>query len=235
MNPEVGAMAGTATATGLISSARGSVRSYYSTQHLWAAQHFSRLAGDFERDHAGQSRIFLQHRSYVMGAVMESVAFLEAFVNEVFKDASDGEPGAVGGLSPEVVRRLAMYWGDHNRAEALTKYRMARVLVGCEPADAGRSPHDDVVHVIKLRNWLIHYEPRTLGEESPDQRIDHIRGRFVDNPLLGRPGATWFPNHALSAGCAAWAVQSVRAFVDEFTQAIGSTRPHHRLAHDEQP
>jgi hypothetical protein len=235
MSADIRAMAGIATATGLVGSARASVRSYYSTQHLWAAQHFTRLAADFERDHAGQSRIFLQHRSYVIGAVMESVAFLETFINEIFEDASDGESGAVGGLAPNAVRRLAMYWRDHDRAETLAKYRMARILVGCEAADAGRRPHEDVRHVIKLRNWLTHYKPRTLGEESPDKLIDHIRGRFADNPLLERAGATWFPNHALSAGCAAWAVQSTHAFVDEFTQAIGSTRPHHRLKHDEEP
>ena len=152
-----------------------------------------------------------------------------------FEDASDGESGAVGGLSPDAVHRLAMYWGDHDMAKTLAKYRMARLLVGCELADTGSSPYDDVVHVIRLRNWLIHYKPRTVGEESPDTLIDHMRGRFVDNPLLGGAGATWFPDHALSAGCAAWAVQSVRAFVDEFAQVIGCTRPHHRLEHDEEP
>jgi hypothetical protein len=85
MGSDVRAAAGVATATGLVGSVRAAVRSYYSTQHLWAAQHFTRLAADFERGHADQSRIFLQHRSYVMGAVMESVAFLEAFINEMFR------------------------------------------------------------------------------------------------------------------------------------------------------
>ncbi|MEA2202729.1 MAG: hypothetical protein QOI89_3409, partial [Solirubrobacteraceae bacterium] len=83
MSSDVRATAGVVTATGLVGSVRAAVRSYYSTQHLWASQHFARLAADFERDHAGHSRIFLQHRSYVIGAVMESVAFLEAFINEV--------------------------------------------------------------------------------------------------------------------------------------------------------
>jgi hypothetical protein len=56
-------------------------RSYMSAQHLWAAQHYVRLAQDFERERAGAEGIFIRHRSYVFTAVSEAVAFLEAFIN----------------------------------------------------------------------------------------------------------------------------------------------------------
>jgi hypothetical protein len=225
-----------ATGFGVAGHAIARVRSYLSTQHLFAAELFARLAADFEGDHAGgPQRIYLQHRAYAMGSVLESVAFLEAYVNEIYQDAAEGRASATDGLPDCAVAQLAAYWTDHARADLLVKYRMARLLVGAPAADAGRRPHDDVVYVIRLRNWLVHNKPRDRGDDSPDQLIDHVRGRFPENPFLGNAQVSWFPEHALSAGCAQWALASVRAFVDEFVTAIGCTRTHHRLEHDEQP
>ena len=81
-------------------------------------------------------------------------------------------------------------------------------------------PDEDVTYLVKLRNWLVHYTPRTVSAEDP-HTLDHIRGRFADNALMAGGGNAWFPDHALGAGCAGWAVPSVRAFVDEFLAVIG--------------
>jgi hypothetical protein len=192
---------------------------------------------DFERDHAdGPQKIYLQHRAYVIGAVLEAVAFLESFVNEIIKDAADGHSGATAGLTDQAVVRLAASWQTIEGASVMDKYRMVRVLTDTPAADTGRRPHDDVVHLVRLRNWLVHNKPRDVGEDSPDKVIDHVRGRFPANPFLDSPGrVAWFPNHALSAGCASWATTSARTFAEEFVTAIGSTRRHHRQEFDETP
>jgi hypothetical protein len=171
-----------------------------------------------------------------MGAVLEAVAFLESFVNEILKDAADGHTGAIGGLADAIVARLAASWQTIEGASVVDKYRMVRVLADAPAADAGRRPHDDVAHLVRLRNWLVHNKPRDVGEDSPDKVIDHVRDRFAPNPFLDSPQrVSWFPNHALSAGCASWAVTSARTFAEEFVDAIGSTREHHRQRFDEQP
>ncbi len=231
------AQAGVAAGIGFTGSVIGRARHYLSAQHLFAAEHFSRLAADYERAHVGDpQRIYLQHRAYVMGAVLEAVAFLESFVNETLKDAADGHTGATGGLADEVVARLAASWQTIEGASVVDKYRMVRVLADAPAADAGRRPHDDVVHLVRLRNWLVHNKPRDVGEDSPDKVIDHVRDRFPANPFLDSPQrVAWFPNHALSAGCAAWGVTSAHTFADEFVTAIGSTREHHRQSFNEQP
>ena len=67
-----------------------SMRGYFSTQHLWSAEHFIRLTAELEAAHTGEARFSIRHRSVLpLGAVGEAVAFLEAFVNELFQDAAD--------------------------------------------------------------------------------------------------------------------------------------------------
>jgi hypothetical protein len=101
------------------------------------------------------------------------------------------------------------------------KYDMARVFAGHRRSDAGRRPHEDITYLVKLRNWLVHYRPRTVSPEDPYKLIDHVRGRFADNLFMTGSRNTWFPDHALGAGCAGWAVHAARAFVDEFVAVIG--------------
>jgi hypothetical protein len=200
------------------------MRSYLSTHHLWAAEHFTRLAAESEATHTGQPRFSIKNRAYVIGAVGESVAFLEAFINELYQDAADGG-GDAAGLSPDMARLMAEYWRTTDNAKAVEvtkKYDLARAFAGCPRSDAGRRPHEDVTYVVKLRNLLVHYTPKTVSAEDPVYtRIYHVRSRFADNALMAGSGNAWFPDHALGAGCARWAVQSARAFGDEFVAVIG--------------
>ena len=75
----------------------------------------------------------MRHRAYVLSAVGEAVAFLEAFVNELYQDAADGTAGAADGLSPDMVRLMAEHWRGTNSGKsigAIEKYDMARVYAG---------------------------------------------------------------------------------------------------------
>jgi hypothetical protein len=238
MGEDVRVQANVAMAAVASVTATAAVRSYFSSQHLWAAKHFVQLAADFERGHAGESRLSVQHRAYVMGAISESVAFLEAYINELYQDATDGTAGAADGLPPDMVRLMREYWRSTDRGksiEVMKKYDMARVFAGHPTADASRRPNDDVKYLIKLRNWLIHYRPKTISDEKPETVIDHVRTRFAENPLLGPAGESWFPNHALGSGCGDWAVRSVRAFTDEFSATVGSLATYQTVTWDEEP
>jgi hypothetical protein len=209
------------------------LRGYLSAQHLWAAEHFTRLAAEYEAAHAGEPQLWIPQRSYVLGAVGESVAFLEAFINEVFQDAKDATDGVTGaqapqGLSGDVVRLMAAYWTSTNEGErvrALDKYDAARLFAGCPRQDRGRLPDQDVPRVIALRNWSVHYRPQSYSHEEPDLRakIEDARPRIdqPENALMAGENNPWFPDKALGAGCARWAAQAVRAFVDEFVTAMG--------------
>lgn len=62
------------------------VRHGISSQHLWTAQHTVDLCRQREVEIIGKRMLDMTHRSYAIGAVMASVAFLEAFINEVVGD-----------------------------------------------------------------------------------------------------------------------------------------------------
>jgi hypothetical protein len=109
------------------------IRSYLSSQHLWSARHFTRLAADHERDHAGDSRISVQQRAYVLSAVGEAVAFLEAFINELYQDAADDTAGAADGLSPGMVRLMAEHWRGTQERQVDECRREVRHGPGCTP------------------------------------------------------------------------------------------------------
>src|SRR6266852_2951747 len=66
-------------------------RTYYSPIHIQAAAMFARACGEVERTSANSpdDRTFMTHRGYVTGAVMSSVAFLEAVINELWADAAE--------------------------------------------------------------------------------------------------------------------------------------------------
>lgn len=86
-------------------------RSYLSTQHLWMAEHCTRLATAYENDHAnGAPSFHIYLRGYVLTVIMESVAFLEALINELLADAHEKQPGHIDALTESARQSLGRYW-----------------------------------------------------------------------------------------------------------------------------
>jgi len=120
------------------------MRSYLSAWHLWAAKHLAGRADEIE----DRPEYLLANRAYVTGAVLSSVAFLEAAINEVFDDIADGHDSYVGPLSAETKKCLASLWtGDKSieRESILKKYREA---LQC----SGKPAFDKELNLIKMRN-----------------------------------------------------------------------------------
>lgn len=63
---------------------RVSMRSYFSTHHLWASRHFAERSRIFEASHAGRPKF------EVIGAVIEASTFLESAINELCDVAHRG-------------------------------------------------------------------------------------------------------------------------------------------------
>ncbi len=66
-----------------------SMRIYFSTYYLWAAEHFWKLAGEIETSHQGRPQFNLQHRVYIMNSILSATAFLEAAINEFYEIVLD--------------------------------------------------------------------------------------------------------------------------------------------------
>jgi hypothetical protein len=63
------------------------LRHYFSTHLLWTAFHASEKAREIEAAHTGRSTFDIEHHSYVLTAIVSAAGFLEAAINEFFKDA----------------------------------------------------------------------------------------------------------------------------------------------------
>jgi len=107
---------------------------------LWAADSFVQLAREIEDRHTGRPEFNVLHRSFVVGAVLSAVAFLEAAINEFFLDAVEEHQSYVGPIPEPVHDALRAYWREsRGMGSFLEKYQIVRnldedvLLVGCTP------------------------------------------------------------------------------------------------------
>ncbi len=201
------------------------MRVYFSSYHLWAAEHFMGLASDIEAAHQGQSKFNIKHRTYVTGAVFASVAFLEAAINELFKDAADKHESYVGSLGGVVLSELADKWeqteGRNKHVYILKKYQFALKFAQQPIFIKNEPPYKDVGLLIRLRNELVHYKPETLGGTDIHGLQVELENKFPINAIMVNSASPFFPDKCLGYGCVKWALTSSRNFTDEFFKKLG--------------
>lgn len=202
------------------------MRVYYSSYHLWAARHFAALAKGIEATRGDRQRFDIRHRAYVTNSVFSAVSFLEAAINELYQDVADGHKSYIAGLDSDSKRIMSDFWDfteGRNRSAftLLDKYQIALTFLRKQQFETGRRPYQDASLVVKLRNELVHYKPRSLGGKDEHRLVRQLSGKFDDNPLMSGSGNPWFPDKCLGYGCADWSVRSVIAFADDFFDRIG--------------
>jgi len=202
------------------------LRAYHSSHHLWAAEHYSQIAGEIENTHSGPSRFDIRHRAYVTNCIMSSVAFLEAAINELYQDCYDVHLSYVAPLASNVRETIADFWGmtekeNKSPISVLDKYQLTLRFSDNEPFKKGESPYQDVDLLIKIRNSLVHFKPESLGGENVHKLENKLKGKFSENVLMAGSGNPFFPDKVLGSGCTEWATASVRAWAEEFFKRLG--------------
>jgi hypothetical protein len=208
-------------------------RSYFSILHLQAAAFFARCSAAIEHANTGEhSRSARsQHKCYVVGSVITSVASLEAMINEIFSDSSERYSEYLADLPDNIRTRFARMWAEGiprtARYSILNKYQIALTLAEKEMLDASAAIVQNVTALVALRNQFVHYEPEwildhtTEGAQKEKHRFEKLlAGRFPLNPLTGRDNP-FYPDKVLGHGCAAWAVASTISFAEEFCARLG--------------
>jgi hypothetical protein len=207
------------------------IRHYFSLSHLAAASVMAKQCEDIESaeslsvewpasNHTNQA--------CAISALISSVAFLEATINEVFSDCADGtsphsqpfpNAGLLASLWAQGVPRTASY-------SVIEKYQIALTLAGKEQMPINCNPAQDVDALVFARNYLIHFEPEfvrstTVSEKAKFQKIhSRLRNKFELNRLAPK-NCLFFPEKALGAGCAKWAASTALAFTDCFFRSVG--------------
>jgi hypothetical protein len=210
---------------------RVSTLTLLSKDHLGGALYFAESAALIEQSEAGTQRL-AEHRAFVIGAVLCSVGFLEAKINELFHFAEDSLFLRGSGIPPRTARHLtqARKVARLDRLPVDRKYQAALLLTGKAPLDEGREPLQSAVLLVDLRNALVHFRPawsvieeHRTSEEELSALARGLKGRFPLNPLLSRR-EVFFPDLCPSYGCAAWAVTSAFSFAETALLRIGLRR-----------
>ena len=199
------------------------VKYSFSKQHFRAAKFFASQASAIEQEaipvpEARQA----EHRAYVTGAVLLSVAALESSINELYHEIISKEKKTIGHLDSRAIDLIVGMWAETERAPILQKYQRALLFSGRQVFDKSASTFQRTDDLIRLRDALVHYKPEWDIEHKPQRGHGNIqkrlRGQFPLNPDAK---GVWFPHQCLGAGCAEWATKIAFAFMKEFCDRFG--------------
>jgi len=211
-------------------------RSYFSIPYLCGAARYARESLALELGKPTDERALL-HRAYVVSAVTNAAAALEAMINEAFADATEPEGGCVQELSIEARSKLARMWAvpKTSKFAILDKFDVAHLLITGQGLDRSHHRWRNASWVVRLRNEFVHFEPswQQHGERSPNEqeKVERgLKGLFAENAIAGT-GNPFFPDKLLGHGCAEWSVLSALDFADNFWAGIGCQPPYQTHKH----
>lgn len=217
-------------------------RHYIASQHLWAARHQARLCSEAEAG-TDAAPFDIRHRTFAIGAVLSSVSFLEALVNEVFQDAADSTGHVSMRIEPigtQSIALMAEFWNASEGADKyvsmLNKFQLALLFAEKDKFSQGANPFQDAKLLVAIRNELVHFRPETQAQDVVGKLEQRVRGKFPENSLMAGMGNPWFPDKCLGAGCAEWSWRTSVQLANEWTSRLGILRVYEAdLAHWPEP
>jgi hypothetical protein len=209
---------------------RVGVREYFASEHLWNARHMVELAESRETKllAEGFRGIDRALRAYAVGSIFQSIAFLEAYANGVWGDAAEADPAKpsstpqLTGLSADALRRMKELWNTQRVERALSvveKFQVALTCVDQDRISMGTEPGQTIAVMIRLRNDLMHFKPKTNWTDEEHHLQKALEPRIGVNPLTNT--APWFPHQVLTPKCARLAYDAVAAFGVEWRNRMG--------------
>ncbi len=208
--------------------------SLFSNEHLHSAVHLAKLSNQVELSFAvakeDEGVPFYSHRAYVTGAIMLSVAFLEARINELIVGTSINvnpwNEDMIDKARFRSLQELAKI-GGIKYLQTLEKYQILLAFFDKNPFNIGSTPYQDVALLIALRNKLTHFEPERIDYIMPQHEDEehHFLKKFRSkklplNPIAIYSRRTNFPDILLGYGCAKWAIKSCISFVSDFDSKL---------------
>lgn len=192
------------------------VRDRLSRHHIISAHHFARSAEDIEA-HGGdvpQGEKW-RYRAYVSAAVLSSVAYLSASINELYLEVRKLSESEQPGVRREL-DLLVEAWPRISKVQVLQRYQLALAVADADQYNASRMPYLDADSLVRLRDALISYDPEWDDDRGKHHTLEsRLQKKFSPSPLVSsrRP---WFPDQCLGSGCARWAVETVQVFTNDF-------------------
>lgn len=191
-------------------------RDRLSRHHIISAHHFAESAESIEEEGGDvPADDKWRYRAYVTAAVLSSVAYLSASINELYLEVRKlSESG-----EPHVRRELDLLieaWPRISRVQVLQRYQLALAVADADQYNPARMPYLDADNLIRLRDALLSYDPEWDDERGRHHTLEsRLQKKFAPSPLVS-PRRPWFPDRCLGAGCAKWAAETVQIFTNDF-------------------
>jgi len=229
-------------------------REYLSIYYIQSASYFAKQSFNLEHsplptENQELQRICLLHKTYVISSILTSVCFLESTINELFKDCSErpNDPNVnIYKLDKNSKQEIADIYNEtklfNNRKfrfhSVLTKFNIFLSSNNKREFDENFVIYNNAMHLIYLRNTLVHYKPVWIDFTDPDNniisdiRVDELITLLLDkrfnlNPLL--PQNPVFTDRILSYGCADWSVKSCLNLADRFFKILDINIPYEHV------
>jgi hypothetical protein len=217
-----GSLSGSSDISGMVD-----LRSSFTAQFLRGAAFFARRGREIE-DAAGQAAdesTKSEHRAYIVAAIMQSVAALEAEIWEVLYYGPGHHLGS-NGVDLNARNLLRPQAEEIDKKETLHRYKVVLKLLNKPPLDLGAKQSQHTQLLIELRNELVHYKSK-WGQEMERQKLfERLKQlRFENPPFIPYHGTNFFPHQLLSSSCASWAVSSATEFISTFYSLLGFPSP----------
>ena len=163
------------------------VKINYGLVHMKAARDFATKCMQIEdekKDLEWPQPNYTEVAHYAIGAVLLSVAALEAGINEIYLAAVDNAHKNYQQLSNDQVRMLSCLWEEIEQFSILKKYQVALVACGKETFNKGADPFQSVSDLITVRNRLVHFKPEWDNIPGEHKKIEkRLKKKFEENKL----------------------------------------------------
>ena len=139
-----------------------------------------------------------EHRAFVVGAIVQCAAALEAEIAEVMRHGPGHQLGS-NGIDHSAHALLEPIRDVLEGEPVLRQYEVVLHLLKRPALDRGASPYQEAGLLIKLRNELIHYKSKWGPDMESEKLFASLEQLRFERPPFESPSTNFFPHRCLSA------------------------------------
>ena len=203
------------------------LRYNFTYNFLVGAATMARLAKDIEaKGKASTETERLQHKAFVSGCIMQSVAALETDVwsllfhgpgHHLGNDGLDKQSKEILNIVAETIEK---------GTSMMTKLALILQLTRRKKLDIGIQPMQDLDLVISLRNEITHFKSLWTNELDRKKFFKTLETKDSTPPTYSPEGKqNFFPHICLTHMRAKWALDTVISFIDYYYKELEIKSP----------
>ncbi|MGR8980513.1 MAG: hypothetical protein ACU84H_10550 [Gammaproteobacteria bacterium] len=210
----------------------------FTAQFLQGSAFFASQARSIEESNPETASLaeVMKHRAFVVSAVLQCAAALEAEIAEVVLYGPGHHLGS-NGIDAAAHAKIKHLNEDRSKSDDKHEKTLLQYLKVLELLDRPTKSlkegqkYEQAKLLIKLRNALIHYKSKwgPAMESDRDKRfkklINGLKELKFEKPPFESVSTNFFPYHCLNASLASWSVTTAIDFIEEFYTKLGIQSP----------